>query len=77
MVTDTIISVDDELALGATREIEASGGDVVEPLIVSAECDVILEVVFDRRIVDRVSKLVDFFDFDCAWCHVAGRVWAD
>jgi hypothetical protein len=49
---------------------------VVEPLVVSAKGDVFLEVVFDRRVVDRMSKLVDFFDFDCAWCHIVGRVWA-
>lgn len=76
MVADSIVGVDDELALGATREVEAPRRDVVEPLVVSAESDVFLEVVFDGRIVDRVSKLVDFLDFDCAWCHVVGRVWA-
>lgn len=76
MVANSIVGVDDELALGATRKVEALRRDVVEPLVVSAKGNVFLEVVFDGRVVDRVSKLVDLFDFDCAWCHVIGRVWA-
>jgi len=76
VVADSIVGVDDELALGATRKVKALRRDVVEPLVVSAKGDVFLEVVFDGRIVDGVSKLVDLFDFDCAWCHVVGRVWA-
>jgi hypothetical protein len=76
VVANSIVGVDDELALGAAGEVEAPRRDVVEPLVVSAKGDVFLEVVFDGRVVDRVSKLVDFFDFDCAWCHVVGRVWA-
>lgn len=77
VVAYAIVGVDDELALGAAGKIEALRRNVVEPLVVATKGDVLLEVVLDRRIVDGVSELVDFFDFDCAWCHEAGRVWAE
>lgn len=45
---------------------------MVIPLVVATKSDVLLNIVFNRR-VDLEGKLVDVGDFGCGWCHSDGR----